>query len=270
MKKNLILHIIFIFYVSLHFSCRTEAEKTPDNNMVNEQKKELFVEAKFDYLPKSNTNQVVIHQYYTLSYNEEYEQAEWVAYTLKRENLKGNNFDRPFFIQDSKVKTGSSDWRNYKKSGYDKGHLCPAGDMKFSKKAFDETFLTSNISPQKHDFNDGVWNRLEQKIRFWASKYGKVYVITGGVLNDDLKTIGREEVAVPEYFYKIVATNTNGKIKMIGFLIPHQDSDVGLYNFVTSVDEIEKMTKIDFFPKLDDKLENKLEASDDYKDWSFN
>jgi endonuclease G len=226
--KNYIVINVFIFLISYAIiSCKfLEKDDTTEN------KKQFSSISAIDLLPTSTTKQIIVHDFYTLSYNEEYEQAEWVAYTLKKENLKGNNFDRPFFIQDKKVKTGSSDWRNYKNSGYDKGHLCPAGDMKFSKNAFDETFLTSNISPQKHDFNDGVWNRLEQKVRFWASKYGKVYVITGGVLNDIQKTIGREGVAVPEYFYKIIATNTNGKIKMIGFLIPHLDSDVGNYTIL--------------------------------------
>ena len=133
MKKNLILRMIFILYSVLLFSCKENIVEKTKNEVIIREKSEQLVSANFDYLPKPNTNQIVVHQNYTLSYNEEYEQAEWVAYTLKKENLKGNNFDRPFFIQDKKVKTGSSDWRNYKNSGYDKGHLCPAGDMKFSK-----------------------------------------------------------------------------------------------------------------------------------------
>ncbi len=86
------------------------------------------------YLPTSTTRQIVKHQYYTLSYNEKFEQAEWVAYELKKEYLKNNDFKRPYFIEDPKVTTGSADWRNYKKSGYDKGHLCPAGDMEFNER----------------------------------------------------------------------------------------------------------------------------------------
>ena len=117
----------------------------------------------FDYLPTSTTNQIIKHDYYTLSYNEKYEQAEWVAYELKKSYVRSSNFDRPYFIEDPKVKTGSADWRNYKKSGYDKGHLCPAGDMEFAINAYNDTFFTSNISPQKHDFNGGVWNQIRTK-----------------------------------------------------------------------------------------------------------
>lgn len=223
----------------------------------------------FDYLPTSTTKQIVKHDYYSLSYNEKYEQAEWVAYELKKSYVRSSNFERPYFIEDPKVKTRSADWRNYKKSGYDKGHLCPAGDMEFGINAYNDTFFTSNISPQTHDFNGGVWNRLEQKARYWATKYDGVYVVTGGVLQPNLKTIGQEKVLVPNYFYKILLDNSNGKYKMIAFLVPNAKSNKPLYEFVVSVDSIEKMTLIDFFPKLDDKIENSLEKRSDYKDWSF-
>jgi endonuclease G len=223
----------------------------------------------FDYLPRSTTNQIIKHDYYTLSYNEKYEQAEWVAYELKKSYVRSSNFDRPYFIEDPKVKTGSADWRNYKKSGYDKGHLCPAGDMEFAINAYNDTFFTSNIAPQLHDFNGGVWNRLEQKVRYWATKYDGVYVITAGVLQPNLKTIGQEQVLVPNYFYKILLDNSNGQYKMIAFLVPNAKSNKPLYEFVVSVDSIEKMTGIDFFPKLDDKTEKSLEKNSDYKAWSF-
>jgi endonuclease G, mitochondrial len=224
----------------------------------------------FDFLPTSTTNLIVKHDYYTLSYNEKYEQAEWVAYELKKSYVKSSNFERPYFIEDPKVKTRSADWRNYKKSGYDKGHLCPAGDMEFAINAYNDTFFTSNISPQTHDFNGGVWNRLEQKVRYWATKYDGIYVITGGVLQPSFKTIGKEEVLVPKYFYKILLDNSNGNYKMIAFLVPNEKSDKPLYSFVVSVDSVEKKTGIDFFPKLEDKTENTLEKSSDYKAWSFN
>ncbi len=224
--------------------------------------------AGFNYYPTSTTNQIINHTYYTLSYSEKNEQAEWVAYELKATRYQ-NNYSRPYFNADPKVKTGSADWRNYKNSGYDKGHLCPAGDMKFSKEAFNDTFLTSNIAPQRKDFNAGVWNRLEQKVRYWADKYDGIYVITGGVLEPNLKTIGKENVAVPNYFYKVLLDLSSDKPRMIAFLVPHQNSKKPLYEFVVSTDEIEKLTGIDFYPNLPDEIENKLEKNSDYKGWSF-
>ncbi|MDO6597814.1 DNA/RNA non-specific endonuclease [Oceanihabitans sp. 2_MG-2023] len=221
------------------------------------------------FLPTSTTGQIVHHEGYSLSYSETHEQAEWVAYELKKSHLSTANFKRPYFEIDKAVKTKAAHWRNYKKSGYDRGHLCPAGDRKYSKSAHDETFLTSNISPQEHAFNAGIWNRLEQKTRYWASKYDGVFVVSGGVLKGNMKTIGEEKVAVPNQFYKVLIDNNSGKTKVIAFLMPHKDSNEPLYKFVTSVDTIESLTGIDFFSELEDAKENKLEASSDYKGWSF-
>ncbi len=221
------------------------------------------------FLPSSTTGQIVHHENYSLSYSEPHEQAEWVAYELKVSHLSNTNFKRPYFEIDKSVKTGAAHWRNYKKSGYDKGHLCPAGDRRFSKDAHDETFLTSNISPQNHQFNAGIWNTLEQKVRYWARKYDGVFVITGGILKGDMKTIGEENVSVPNQFYKVLIDTNSGNTKMIAFLMPHKDSNRPLYKFVVPVDEIEALTGIDFFSELGDTIENKLEASNSYKDWSF-
>lgn len=221
----------------------------------------------FNYLPTNTTNAVYKHKTYTLSYAEDYEQAEWVAYELDADDINYTTYDRPFFEVDDEVITGSAHWRNYKKSGYNKGHLCPAGDRKKNFEEYEETFLTSNISPQTYKFNSGIWNRLEQKVRYWAQRYDGVYVVTAGVLEDDLKTIGYEHVAVPEYFYKVVLTKD--KKRMIGLLVPHKDSDKSLYSFVVSVDSIEKMTGIDFFPELEDGLENELESQSNAKSWKF-
>lgn len=274
MKNRLRIKIFLCLMIStIIISCKQEivvkddvsieSNDTMQSNFSNKSKE------KFDFLPTSTSHQIVVHDNFTLSYVEDKEQAEWVAYELKRNTSHYQNFERPFFIEDVKVSSGSADWRNYKKSGYDKGHLCAAADMKFSKKAFDETFLTSNIAPQKHDFNEGIWNTLEQKVRYWSSKYDGIYVVTGGVLSGNLKTIGKEKVAVPDCFYKVLLDDSRGEYKMIGFLVPAVDSDQPLYEFVVPVDQIEKMTGIDFFPKLNDAIENKLEKANDYKGWSF-
>jgi endonuclease G len=243
--------------------------KEEDQIQIVEVGKEAKTSTNEYFLPTSTTNQIVHHEGYSLSYSESHEQAEWVAYELKKSHLANTNFKRPYFEIDAAVKTGAANWRNYKNSGYDRGHLCPAGDRKYSQTAHDETFLTSNISPQAHDFNSGIWNTLEQKVRYWARKYDGVFVVTGGVLKGKMRTIGEERVAVPNQFYKVLIDTNSGKIKMIAFLLAHENSNKPLYEFVVSVDSIEKLTGIDFFPQLQDSLENKLEASSRYKDWSF-
>ena len=272
MNKKRIIAALLLSAVLVYNYYLENAEndsKTNEDNRSPKVEKNKNKES-FNFLPSSTTNQIVEHKYYTLSYSEKHEQAEWVAYSLDKSDIAYTNFKRPFFIEDPKVKTKSADWRNYRQSGYDKGHLCPAGDRKFSKEAFEETFLTSNISPQKHDFNSGIWNNLEQKVRYWAKKYNHLYVVTGGVLTDNnYKTIGKENVSVPKYFYKILLDYTKPEIKAIAFLLPHEESTKPLYEFVVSIDEIEQKTGIDFFNELPDDLEEKLESSKDYKNWSF-
>lgn len=268
MKRKPIYTIIAIIivigiYSYEHFLNTKEKAEVVEEGEIVKENTNLY------YLPTSTSNQIVHHQNYSLSYSEPHEQAEWVAYELKASHLSSINRKRPYFEIDNAVKTGAAHWRNYKKSGYDKGHLCPAGDRRFAKDAHDETFLTSNISPQEHKFNAGVWNRLEQKIRYWAKKNDGIFVVTGGVLKGNLKTIGDENVAVPNQFYKVILDNTNGKMKMLAFLMNHEDSDLPLYKFVVSVDEVEALTGIDFFPELEDSIENTLEASSSYKSWSF-
>jgi endonuclease G len=283
MKNNFVYSFsVVILVLSICSSCtkKQDVEKSSSGNIIktillDKNKSKLSSNSMsgnqpFDFLPSSTTNQVIRHAYYTLSYNEKFEQAEWVAYELKKSYIKNNDFRRPFFIEDHKVTSGSANWKNYKNSGYDKGHLCPAGDMEFELNAYNETFLTSNITPQLHEFNDGIWNRLEQKVRYWAQNYDGIYVITGGVLKESSHTIGKENVLVPKYFYKILLDNNGGNYKMIAFLVPNEGSDKPLYSFVVAVDRVEEMTGIDFFPKLKDDIENQLEKNSAYKNWSFN
>lgn len=255
--------IIFGVYGYEHFL------HVEDSNEIIKVGEAIKTETNEYFLPTSTTGQIVHHESYSLSYSEPHEQAEWVAYELKKAHLSHSNFKRPYFEIDKAVKSGAAHWRNYKKSGYDRGHLCPAGDRKYTKTAYNETFLTSNISPQEHSFNAGIWNALEQKVRYWASKYNGVFVVTGGVLHGNMKTIGDEDVSIPNQFYKVLIDNNTGKTKMIAFLMPHENSHQPLYEFVVPVDTIEKLTGIDFFSELDDAVEIKLEASSSYKAWSF-
>jgi endonuclease G len=265
------IRMIFLLLLTCStFSCKEYGIEIviPNANDLEENlATETVILGDFNFHPTSTTNVVYNRKGFSFSYSEAHEQSEWVAYELTHKDMVATNYNRPYFNQDPIVSTASADWRNFKKSGYDRGHLCPAGDRKSSKELYDETFFTSNIAPQIPSFNNGVWNRLEQKTRYWTTKYNGLYVITGGVLKGEMKTIGKEKVVVPNYFYKILMTKDH--TKMIGFLVPHEPSKASLYSFVVTVDEIEKLTGIDFFPELEDVLENKLEAEVSYKKWSF-
>ncbi|PRX56346.1 DNA/RNA non-specific endonuclease [Flagellimonas meridianipacifica] len=241
---------------------------TPDTYSVKDKSKK---EEKIDNIlyPSSTYGNIVSHEYYTFSYSEPHEQAEWVAYSLKREHLTNDDRRRPYFIEDPEVKSKSADWRNYRGSGYDRGHLVPAGDRRFSEQAYNETFYTSNISPQDRDFNAGIWNRLEQQVRYWCKKYGDLVVITGGILERGLEEIGEEDVDVPRYFYKIIYRETADGVEIISFVMPNQESDLPLQDFVVTLDEIERQTNIDFFYEQPKDWQNQLESRVELSNWKF-
>ncbi|UNZ00172.1 DNA/RNA non-specific endonuclease [Zhouia spongiae] len=257
----LALAIIGFYLFEKYYDADTGQSQPNTNNkdMVSEEEEVSTNLSLARYLPRSTTGVIVNHEYYTLSYNEMHEQAEWVAYELKKEHLTYDDRKRPYFNQDPKVETGSADWRNYKNSGYDRGHLCPAGDRRFSVAAYNQTFLTSNVSPQEHHFNSGLWNRLEQQARYWAKKHNGIFIITGGVLNGKLVTIGEEKVSVPDYFYKIIIDERDGDIRTAAFLVPHKESKASLETFRVSIDSIEAVTGVDFLYKLNDQLELETE-----------
>lgn len=220
-----------------------------------------------ELLPNSSTGEIVAHSHFILSYNESFEQAEWVAHILDKSHITRDDRRRPYFIEDPYVSSKSADWRNYKGSGYDRGHLVPAGDRKFSKQAYNETFYTSNISPQNSKFNAGVWNDLEQQTRRWAKKYGRLYVYTGGVLEPGLREIGDEDVDVPNYFYKIIVRGKGDNFKAAAFLIPNKPQSGSYKKFSTSIDEIETQTGIDFFYKLPKNVQASFETIDASSRW---
>lgn len=226
------------------------------------------------HLPSSTTGQVIQHKYYALSYNEEHEQAEWVAHILTKKELDQPWVERPdYFYDDEAVRTGSSEWADYKSSGYDRGHLLPAADRAFSQEAIEETFLMSNISPQSRNFNKGIWRELEEQTRSWAKKYKKLYVITGPILSDGGKgSIGKNnDITIPTQFYKILLDLSEPGLKGIAFLIPNEISYEPLFKYAVSIDAIEEMTGIDFFPDLlTEDLEKDLESNFNIDLWEFN
>lgn len=264
-KDRIIYTVLLLFTMLLFWAIDNYFWQNSASEVINETGKTIPAYI----LPSSTTGAVIFHNYYGLSYNESEEQAEWVVYELKRSHLTSDDRKRPYFIEDPKVASHSADWRNYKNSGYDRGHLCPAGDRRFSEAAYGETFYTSNISPMKRDFNAGVWNRLEMRVRKWAKKYDSVYVITGGILKKGLPSIGYEAVAVPEAFYKIIVRGGPKDFRTISFLIPHLETDKPLNNFQVSIDLLEGKTGIDFFQDMDDEQQDLFEKEVNQSRWRY-
>jgi endonuclease G len=212
-------------------------------------------------------HQVISYKGFTLCYRESFEQPEWVAYELKAEELVKNASRSDNFRKDPQITTGSATPEDYLASGYDRGHIAPAGDMVFDKEAMSESFYMSNMSPQSPSFNRGIWNKLEAQVRNWALEYGYLYVISGPVLEKTkYPTIGENEVAIPEYYYKVLLTSTTDdkgrtNYQTIAFLLPNQKISDSFWNYVVSIDEVEKRTQLDFFSQLPDSFENGIESS---------
>lgn len=245
-------------------------ESEASDNTPNKPTEESSGNARFDFekevdflLPVSQSaGELIRHEGYTLSYRDQYKDAEWVAYPLLAYETTGDA-DRKYeqFKPDPTVANGTALPSDYTRSGYDRGHLAPAGDFKYSQRMMRETFFMSNITPQAPQFNRGIWKELEEQVRDWAIRDKGIYVITGTVLKPGLPTIGKTtEVSVPAKFYKVILYCNKPNIRMIGFLLNNESSANALPDFVVPVDLIEQLTGIDFFPKIPDDLERKLES----------
>lgn len=261
LRKILILALVVIaLFIALCFISPKEEEELSSGAKIPN----LEIPSRVD------GDQIIKHTGYTLSYNEEYEVANWVAYELTRDEVLATGEREDSFKSDPDVKTGSATLGDYKGSGYDRGHLAPAADFKWSSDAMSDTFFLSNMTPQDPSFNRGIWSDLEAVVRTMAYENESIYVVTGPVLTDGpYKTIGENKVAVPKRFYKVVLDYTDPDIKAIGFVLPNENSDKSLQSFATTVDEVEAITGIDFYPLLPDDIENKIEAVADTSDWSF-
>ena len=212
-------------------------------------------------------SQQISHKAYTVDYNEEWRLANWVAYSLDSSQTRGPVERYTKFEPDPKVKGATAQWWDYKNTRYDRGHLVPAGDMKWDATAMRECFYLSNICPQDHTFNEGDWNYLENRVRGWANFYGKVYVACGPIVSEHPETIGENCIAVPDSFYKVVLCNMRGTWKAIGFVYANNGTHHNLNYYVRTVDDVERVTGIDFFYQLPDEVETPVEKEVDWEAW---
>jgi len=262
----LILVILFAF-ISKKFIFN-ESNSEPENTKANINYTICPTKNIDPTLPKIKQGEVIIkHKYYTLGYNEKYEEADWVAYKLTSEMISGNTKRKNNFRVDPMVSTGSSNPNDYKNSGYDKGHLCPAADMSLSEEAMSETFFMSNMSPQTPQFNRGIWKKLEEKVREWAKKNDEIYVTTGPIIRNSYKTIGTDNVAVPQYYYKVILDYKEPGIKGIGFIMKNEGSKENLEKYAVTIDSVETFTGFDFFTVLPDSIECVIEGKFDFFAW---
>ena len=217
------------------------------------------------YLPTGPSDQVVDHAYFSLGYDEDWEQPRWTAHRLTAAQVRARGVRRDDdFRPDPAIRTGSAERADYRRSGYSRGHLVPFGDQNYDAAAGRETFLYSNISPQLPEHNAAVWRELEDNVRDWALRHGELYIVTGPVVGPSPKRIGANRVAVPEAFYKVLLS---GGGEAIAFVIPHERQTAPLGAFAKTVDDVEELTGLDFFPELENLATADAEAAYDLAEW---
>lgn len=218
----------------------------------------------------TNPTAVITKDFYALQYNEKFEQADWVAYELTKDEVMSSVGRLDAYRVDTEIDTGSATSADYRGSGYDKGHLAPAADMKMTEESMSDSFLMSNMSPQSPTFNRVIWAELESYVRTWAFQNDSIYVVTGPVLTKAVyPTIGVNEVAVPEYYYKVILDREGPEIKAIGFILPNKTPTQPLEAYATTIDDVEAFTGIDFYPLLPDDQEELIESIFDLSLWPF-
>ena len=205
---------------------------------------------------------------YALGYIEYHEQPAWVIYIMTKAEVTTKVAKRTNkFRSDPKIPTGSATTGDYRRSGYDRGHLAPAADMAFSGRTMADSFFFSNMSPQKPAFNRGIWKELESLVRYFAITERKIVVVTGPILpKEKTITIGANQVTVPTHYYKVIFDLTPPR-KMIGFILPNEGSDEPLATFTVTVDAVEKATGLNFFSRVPKEEQERLERTISVKAW---
>jgi endonuclease G len=220
-----------------------------------------------DFTPKVAKGYLIEHTYYSLSYSSTHRQAEFAYYYLSPESILGGQARTDDFRIDPKVKSDPVKSTDYQGSGYDRGHLCPAADMALNLTAMSETFFMSNMSPMAASFNRGIWSRLEDWVREEALGNNGLYVVTGPILSSSCGSL-KSSITVPCSYYKIVFKG-GANPKMLGFLLSNAGASGSVQQFVVTIDALEQQTGIDFFPQLEDALEQSLESKVSLTGWRF-
>lgn len=208
---------------------------------------------------------------FSLSYNPLTRLPDWVAWELTAEEVAGEYPRKDRFRQDPQVMGAQGDKTDYRNSGWDRGHMAPAGDFKWSMEAMDETYYFTNICPQNTQLNTGDWKELEEQCRRWAVEYGRIYIVCGPMIEDNVHgKLGENEIVIPDKFYKVVLAPDGDRFRGVGFIFanpPRRKSRISgkppvqrpLESYIATVDEIELLTGIDFFPSLPDEVEKEVE-----------
>ena len=286
---SIIVYICLLSLITMTASCRQHrtpkciafksitnqnSSQLEDNKNRNESdlKEDLSkLDSLFDiFIPaplNDRSEKIILRKAYILSYNKDNKNPNWVAWQLSAKHADGNFPRRNDYREDMDVPSPRATNEDYKGEKWTRGHMCPAGDNKWDEEAMKESNLLTNICPQHASLNSGLWNKIEQDCRIWSKQYGDLYIVCGPILyNKEHETIGANKIVVPEAFFKVILCLT-GTPKAIGFVVKNNEGKKKKDQFVNTIDEVERITGIDFFPNLPDDIENKVEAYANLDDW---
>ena len=215
---------------------------------------------------------IILERYcYSLSYNPESRQPNWVMWQLTGEHVMNRkegiwNEYRADLELDSAIRATLEDYSN---SGYDRGHMCPGGDCNWDDMGRDETYVLSNMCPQNPELNRGDWKEIENACRKWAEKYGNIYIVCGPIFfkSQEHERIGRNQIPVPEAFFKVVLCVESPSPKGIGFICRNTDGNRKKDFYVNSIRQVERVTGYRFFPQVEDSIKNMVWDMDDISIW---
>ncbi len=234
-------------------------------------------------LPETNEEEEIIcHKAICLIYSEEHEMAKWVAHIISHDIVDGGVSRTNDFRIDTLVKTGSSeeldyfiktklddDSYEYDGFGYDRGHLAPSADFRWSEIALSESYYYSNMTPQLPVFNREIWANIEGFLRahIYNNPDKDIFVVTGPVLTDNLPKQERSKnnVSIPEYHFKVAVDFSENK--GIAFLISQKQTNYPIESYVVSIDSVESFTGINFYPNLSEEEEKSIESASNISDW---
>ena len=213
------------------------------------------------------SEQIIKKKAYIVSYNKDTKIPNWVAWYLTGEHSDGPVGRSNAFYEDIEASAPRATIEDYKGSGWSRGHMCPAGDNKWDVEAMNQSFSLVNVCPQDASLNSGLWNVIERDCRKWAKKYGELYIVCGPVLlNREHETIGPNKVVVPEAFFKVIL-RLNPQPAAIGFIVRNNEGTKKRDYYVNTVDDVERITSMDFFSSLPDDIENEVETYANINDW---
>lgn len=218
-------------------------------------------------IPSGLTSQIKEYTGFTLSFNKDNKTPNYVVWELLGSEVGGTVSRTDNFWQDSDI-LGCTKHSDYTGSGYDRGHMCPAADQKWSKEAMNDCFVMANMCPQLHDLNSGAWETLESKERTWAKRDSAILIVAGPIYSDGETYIEKSKVRVPDAFFKVLIAPYLDEPRGIAFVYPHMKCQGNMQDYATTIDEVEKITGFDFFFALPDAIEEKIEGEYSFTEWN--